>query len=68
MPGVRAYGGVVLQKMGGRKKKRNGGQGPGVLFADVAGVDEAKEELEEIVVSPRVLRRNEIRRTVSREC
>jgi len=41
----------VQQRVGGKQKKGKGGRGPGVLFADVAGVDEAKEELEEIVVS-----------------
>lgn len=35
-------------RIGGRSKNKKG-RGPGVVFADVAGVDEAKEELEEIV-------------------
>lgn len=39
------------QKLGRSQKSRKGARGPGVLFADVAGVDEAKEELQEIVVS-----------------
>ena len=42
-------------QIGNRKSRGSGGakvseQGETITFADVAGVDEAKEELEEIVV------------------
>jgi len=46
----RGGGGVRGGGVGGEAVKKGGG-GSSVLFADVAGVDEAKEELQEIVVS-----------------
>ena len=64
MLGVQVYAlyiGILLSTMGrlqlklpqraaGRKHQNNNNNGSRVTFADVAGVDEAKEELEEIVV------------------
>ena len=54
---------TCLQHSTGQLRKRKSGnpggakaseQGEAITFADVAGVDEAKEELEEIVVCPAV--------------
>jgi ATP-dependent Zn protease len=39
------------RQLAGRKHKGNDSSSSSVTFADVAGVDEAKEELQEIVVS-----------------
>jgi hypothetical protein len=39
------------RQLAGRKHKGNDSSSSSVKFADVAGVDEAKEELQEIVVS-----------------
>jgi len=43
--------GSPTASLAGRKHKGNDSTSSSVTFADVAGVDEAKEELQEIVVS-----------------
>lgn len=42
---------LPTRQLAGRKHKGNDSSSSNVTFADVAGVDEAKEELQEIVVS-----------------
>lgn len=48
-------GQLRTRKSGGPGGGKVSGEGETITFADVAGVDEAKEELEEIVVGSSVL-------------
>jgi cell division protease FtsH len=43
-------GQIRTRKSGGSGGSKDSEQGETITFADVAGIDEAKEELEEIVV------------------
>lgn len=47
--------GQIRNRKSGTSSTKSSERGETVTFADIAGVDEAKEELEEIVVGPSLI-------------
>jgi len=47
--------GQIQNRKSGTSSTKSSERGETVTFADIAGVDEAKEELEEIVVGPSLI-------------